>query len=380
MRLNNLAFLSLLFACGQKTGEGVGVSPSASASNPGVGATPVSNVAPVGVERLSAPLSFAPIAKAVDPSVVTIQVVGDHEVQTRFGKKKLEGEGLGTGFFIDTDGTILTNNHVVEGAKSIRVRLFDEREFPARVVGVDPRTDIGVIQLEIKDPRKEALVAVSFGDSDVIEVGDWVVAIGNPFGLTHTVSAGIVSAKNRSKKDVPLDPSGFYDFLQTDAAINQGNSGGPLINLDSRVIGINSAIRGGGAQNIGFAIPINMVKQLLPLLLRDGKISRSALDIVPLELRQVPDVERERLKIPSDAKGVLIEDVTANGAAELGGLLPGDLVVEFNGTQVTKANQLAWIASMAGVGKSISVKVLRDGKPVEKRVKMSLLKDAPKAP
>ena len=133
MRLNNLAFLALLFACGQKTGEGVGASPSASASNPGLGAIPVNNVAPVAVERLSAPLSFAPIAKAVDPSVVTIQVVGDHEVQTRFGKKKLEGEGLGTGFFIDTDGTILTNNHVVEGAKSIRVRLFDEREFPARV-------------------------------------------------------------------------------------------------------------------------------------------------------------------------------------------------------------------------------------------------------
>ncbi len=193
----------------------------------------------------------------------------------------------------DKNGVILTNDHVIEGAQEIEVQLSDERVFPAKVVGFDKITDIGVLHVDAKDLRPLPL-----GDSDGIEVGDWAVAIGNPFGLSHTVSAGIISAKGRTKDDVPLDPAGYYNFLQTDASINPGNSGGPLLNLKGEVVGINSAIRGGGAQGIGFAIPINMVKQLLPMLLRDGHVTRSAMGVRIKDVRELAADDRQALKIP----------------------------------------------------------------------------------
>jgi serine protease Do len=320
------------------------------------------------------PLTFSPIVKAADPSVVTINTVVEEEVTTAFGRKrKAIGKGLGTGFVVDKDGTILTNNHVIEGAAAISVRMSDEKEVAARVVGRDAPTDLAVIKVEgVKDLRP-----LPMGDSDTLDVGDWVVAIGNPFGLSHTVSVGIVSAKGRTKEDVPLDPSGYYDFIQTDASINPGNSGGPLLNLKGEVVGINSAIRGGGAQGIGFAIPIAMVKQLLPTLLRDGHLTRSALGVRIRDLRELTADERTELKLGADEKGSVVEFVAPGGPAAKAGLAQGDVIVTFDGQPVERSTHLQWMASTAGVGKSVPLRILRGGKPVDMKVTLGQLPDSP---
>src|SRR5580693_2691538 len=240
------AIMALAAACGRgqpAPGEnGTGSLPS--------GATPVSTAPPAPVPAPAPspppasagsvltpmqPVSFAPIARAANPSVVFISTLGAQEEMSPFThrRRRAQTQGVGTGFVIDR-GLVLTNNHVVANAEAIEVKLADERVFAAKVVGTDAPTDIAVVRIDAKDLRPLPL-----GDSDAIEVGDWVVAIGNPFGLSHTVSAGIISAKGRDKKDVPLDPSGYYNFLQTDASINPGNSGGPLLNLKGEVVGMN---------------------------------------------------------------------------------------------------------------------------------------------
>jgi serine protease Do len=347
-------------------------------------AEPVVTVAPTappppalsGVQL--APLSFAPIAKQADPSVVTINVIVDQVVETWGGRRmRREGKGLGTGFIVDKDGTILTNNHVVaEGgteAEAISVKLSNGKELPARVVGRDQPTDIAVIHI---DPKGLDLKPLPLGDSDKIDVGDWVVAIGNPFGLDHTVSQGIISAKGRTKEDVPLDPAGFYDFLQTDASINPGNSGGPLLNLRCEVIGINSAIRA-NANGVGFAIPINMVKQLLPMLLRDGKVVRSAIGVRIADVRELSDDDKKELSLKGD-KGAVVEYVAGGGPADRAGIKVGDVITAFNGKEIARGKELQWLASTAGVGKTVTVKVLRQGKPQDVKITLGLLE--PSAP
>jgi serine protease Do len=319
------------------------------------------------------PVSFAPIAQAADPSVVTITTVGEEsEVSPFTHRRRPTGEvhGLGTGFLVDRGGVVLTNNHVVEGADEIQVKLSDEREFPGKVVGTDPQTDIAVVRIDAKDLR-----ALPLGDSDAISVGDWVVAIGNPFGLSHTVSAGIVSAKGRTQRDVPLDPSGYYDFMQTDASINPGNSGGPLLNLRGAVVGINTAIRGGGAQGIGFAIPINMVKQLLPMLLRDGHVTRSALGVRIIDARELSNDDRAALKITEGSRinGAVVEYVYPGGPAEQGGLEPGDIIVAFEAQPIERSTQLQWLASTAGVGRPVTLRVQRSTKVFDLKVKLGAL-------
>jgi serine protease Do len=209
-----------------------------------------------------------------------------------------------------------------------------------------------------------------------MEVGDWVVAIGNPFGLEHTVSQGIVSAKGRTKEDVPLDPAGFYDFLQTDASINPGNSGGPLLNLRGQVIAINSAIRA-NANGVGFAIPINMVKQLLPMLLRDGKVSRSALGVRIADLRELSDDDKKDLGLAGD-KGAVVEYVAGGGPADRAGIKTGDLITAFDGKDVSRGKELQWMASTTGVGKTVTVKINRSGKPQDLKVTLGVLE--PTAP
>jgi serine protease Do len=318
--------------------------------------------------------SFAPIARHADPSVVTILTAGS-EIEpspffTRRGVKR-ETQGLGTGFIVDKDGVILTNNHVIKDADTITVRLSNDREYPAKVVGRDPRTDIAVVRID-----EHGLTPLALGDSDVIDVGDWVVAIGNPFGLSHTVSAGIISAKGRNRKDVPLDPSGYYNFLQTDASINPGNSGGPLLNLNGDVVGINTAIRGGGAQGIGFAIPINMVKQLLPMLLRDGHITRSALGVRIFDVGKLTPQDRAALKLPDDAKGALVEYATPGGPAASAGIKQGDVIQTFEGATV-EAGSLQWKASTAGVGRPVTLGIARAGKTFETKVTLGVLEEPP---
>jgi len=210
-----------------------------------------------------------------------------------------------------------------------------------------------------------------------MDVGDWVVAIGNPFGLEHTVSQGIVSAKGRTKEDVPLDPAGFYDFLQTDASINPGNSGGPLLNLRCEVIGINSAIRA-NATGVGFAIPINMVKQLLPMLLRDGKVSRSALGIRIADLRELTEDDKKELGITGD-KGAVVETVSGGGPADKAGIKAGDLITAFDGKDVSRGKELQWMASTTGIGKTVTVRVTRAGKPQDMKVTLGeLAQSAPR--
>ncbi len=321
----------------------------------------------------AAPLSFAPIAKRADPSVVTIYTSGDGDRGTGLVGRRGRGstsKGLGTGFIVDRAGTIITNNHVIEGADEITVLLSDEHRYAAKVIGRDPRTDIAVVRI---DGAKD-LTSIPLGDSDVLEVGDWVVAIGNPFGLSHTVSAGIVSAKGRGGNDVRLDATGYYNFLQTDASINPGNSGGPLLNLRGEVVGMNTAIRGDGAQGIGFAIPINMVKQLLPTLVKDGKFNRSALGVVIRDVRDLLPEERKTLNVEIE-RGAVVQQLEPGGPAERASLAVGDVIVGFEGQAIDRGSLLQWLASTAGVGKVANVRVLRSGKPVELRVTLGELKD-----
>ncbi|MFO0740478.1 MAG: trypsin-like peptidase domain-containing protein [Labilithrix sp.] len=345
---------------------------------PSVSASQIENSTPAPLEGPRAdlgiktgPLSFAPVAKSADPSVVTISALADVPARLGRGGGKAR-KGLGTGFIVQKDGVIVTNNHVVEEADSLSVLLSDERVFEAKIVGRDPRTDIAVIKV---DTQGKDLPAIALGDSDALDVGDWVVAIGNPFGLSHTVSAGIVSGKGREREDVPLDPSGYYSFIQTDASINPGNSGGPLLNLKGEVIGMNSAIRGGGAQGIGFAIPINMIKTILPVLMRDGKVTRSALGIRILDSRYLTADQRAKLHL-GDEKGVVVEDVERGGPADKAKLESGDLIVAFDGQPVERSSLLQWKASMAGVGKEVNVRVVRQGKPVDVPVTLGELKDS----
>jgi serine protease Do len=346
--------------------DDVAAPPTATASAPSAGSVMVR----------AEPVSFAPIAHAADPSVVTINTVSEEWEISPFTHRRRPRElrGLGTGFVVDKNGVILTNNHVVEGADAVQVKLSDEREYPGKVVGTDPPTDIAVVRIDTKDLRPLPL-----GDSDAIEVGDWVVAIGNPFGLSHTVSAGIISGKGRTRQDVPLDPAGYYDFVQTDASINPGNSGGPLLNLKGQVVGMNSAIRSGGAQGIGFAIPINMIKQLLPMLLRDGHVTRSALGLHIIDVHQLTGEDRQALKLNEGERvsGAVVADVAQHGPAARAGLEAGDIIVAFDGQPIERSTQLQWLASTAGVGRSATLRVRRAGQRFDVTVTLGKLADEP---
>ena len=260
-------------------------------------------------------------------------------------------KSLGSGFIIDRDGSILTNNHVVENAQKIVVKLADGQEYEAKVVGRDPKTDIAVIKINAKGN----LPVASLGDSDRLEVGEWVMAIGNPFGLDNTVTSGIVSAKGRHIGQGPYD-----NFIQTDASINPGNSGGPLINLSGEVVGINTAIfsRTGGNIGIGFAIPTNLVKELLPQLKGKGKVTRGYLGVA---IQKVTPEIAESLGMDS-ARGALVSNVSKDGPAEKAGVKVGDVILEFDGREVTGSTDLPILVARTAVNKKVRLKVLRDKK------------------
>ena len=264
-------------------------------------------------------------------------------------RRELKQKSLGSGFVIDREGYILTNNHVVEKASSIKVKLSDEKEYDAKIIGRDPKTDIALIKIDVNHELPSAI----FGDSDKLEVGDWVVAIGNPFGLEHTVTAGIVSAKGRVIGAGPYD-----DFIQTDASINPGNSGGPLLNLKGEVVGINTAIVSGG-QGIGFAIPINVVQGLLPQLKSKGKIARGWLGVVIQKI--TPEIAKSfGLK---EAEGALVSDVMEDGPAEKAGIKRGDVIISFNGKKIKDNEMLPRLVAATEIGKKAKVEIIRDGKP-----------------
>jgi serine protease Do len=315
-----------------------------------------------------APASFAALAAAADPAVVFVKTLQEQRVLTG---RRVVGEGLGSAFVYDPNGLILTNNHVIENASEIQVIFGRAREMSATVVGRDPPTDVAVLRVEAK-----GLEALPLGDSDRIQVGDWVVAIGNPFGLQHTVSAGILSAKGRTNQDVKgLDESGYYEFLQTDASINPGNSGGPLLDTSGRVVGINTAIRA-EANNIGFAIPINMVRDILPRLLRDGSIKRSAVGVHVSSVLP-DDVTRLGLAV---ASGALVRVVVPGGPADVAGLKVDDVILEFGGKPISGPERLRWVVSLAGVGNEVPLKAARGPRMFELKVKLSALPSAAPMP
>ncbi len=331
-------------------------------------------------DQLSA--AFREVAKSLKPAVVSIRATVEAKVERRgnrrpsmppmfrdfedfFGEgfefnmpEQRGGESQGSGFIVSDDGYILTNNHVVAGADKISVNLSDNRTFEAQVVGTDPDSDLAVIKINAKD-----LAKANLGDSDAMQEGDWVIAIGSPFGLKHTVTAGIVSALNRNSVDGGHSLTNYDNFIQTDAAINPGNSGGPLMNLKGEVIGINTAIASGSGRfdGVGFAIPSNMAKNVFQDLVGSGRVIRGFLgaglrDITP-EL-----VEQQKL---STSVGVMIDQVFDDGPAAKAGLQPSDIITSINGKQVSNvANTRIQIASMKP-GEKAQFELVRDGKPMK---------------
>ena len=298
--------------------------------------------------------SFVKLARALSPAVVNVVAMstGDESQSAQNGGKP-RGKGQGTGFIIHKSGLILTNAHVVENADDIRVRLADERELTAKLVGKDERTDIALLKVEAGGD----LPVATLGNSDELQIGEWVIAIGNPFGLDHTVTAGIVSAKGRREVRPGGANAGFYDFIQTDASINPGNSGGPLINTRGEVIGINTAMNA-QAQGIGFAIPINMAKTIAPLLRQFGRAPRSWLGLYP---QQMTAQLRKAFGV-TDGRGALVADVVAESPADHAGLKSGDVILELDGRAIHRADDLQWIVGTRPAGTKVVLTLFRDGK------------------
>lgn len=303
-----------------------------------------------------------PLQPFLSPDSPFRDFFGDEFLKRFFGdlpQREFKTHSLGSGFIISSDGYILTNNHVVEKADEIRIKLDNGKEYEAKVVGRDPKTDLALIKV---NPDKDFPEPAVLGDSDELRVGDWVIAVGNPFGLGHTVTAGIISAKGRVIGAGPYD-----DFLQTDAAINPGNSGGPLFNLKGEVVGINTAIVARG-QGIGFAIPVNMAKELLPQL-KKGKIIRGWLGVMIQDM--TPELAKSfGLDKP---KGALVADVLEGGPADKAGIKRGDVVVGFDGKEIPDARTLSRLVAATAPDSEVEVVVLRDGKEKSIRVKVGTM-------
>lgn len=272
-------------------------------------------------------------------------------------------QGAGSGFIVDLNkGYVITNSHVVENADEIVVNTFDDRKFKGKKVGADKTTDVAVIKIE--DFKPAGLKQVSFGDSDAVEVGDWAVALGAPFELPQTLTVGVVSATGRNKV---TNPGQIEDFIQTDAAINPGNSGGPLLDIEGRVIGINTAIlsRTGAYAGIGFSVPSNMAKMVAEMLINEGKVTRGYLGIGMSEINELSNESRQELHVGSDTHGVLVRDVFPGGPAEKAGLKPYDIIRTVNGAAITSGSQLRNKIAFTKPGNSVKLGLLRDGKSMD---------------
>ena len=330
--------------------------------------------------------AFVEVAKKVQPSVVNITTEKTITMKPwdRFGEDFFKGSPFedffrgfgprekgkeyhqkqrsgGSGVIVDKEGYILTNNHVIEGADKVKVRLHDGREFTATMKGQDSRTDLAVLHIKAKD-----LPLATLGDSDKLDVGEWAIAIGSPFGLEHTVTVGVISAKGRSG----LGTGTYEDFIQTDASINPGNSGGPLINIDGEVIGINAMIIQPGT-GIGFAIPINMAKQILNDLIKTGKVVRPWLGISVQDL--TPEM-MEHFKI-KEKEGVLVGQVYSGTGAEKAGLASGDIIKSVDDKPVKNVNELVKEIQKKKVGQNVKLNILRDGKPMTFEITTSAMPD-----
>jgi serine protease Do len=329
---------------------------------------------------------FVSLVKKVGPAVVNISTTqirktaqdvpspfGEEDPFNDFWQRFFGGRiprgpqrqrGLGSGFIIDRDGTILTNYHVVDGAQKIVVTLSDGRSFDAKVLGRDQKTDIAIVKID----APQDLPVVTLGDSDRLEVGEWVLAIGDPFGLDHTVTSGIVSAKGRQIGAGPYD-----SFIQTDASINPGNSGGPLLNMRGEVVGINSAIfsQSGGNIGIGFAIPTNLVKGILPQLKNKGRVVRGYLGSV---IQRVTPELADSLGLKSP-HGALVAETTKDGPATRAGIRPGDVIVEFDGKEIKDSSDLPLQVASVTPGKTVQIKILRDSKEMTLPITVGEMKE-----
>ena len=326
------------------------------------------------------PASFADLAEKLMPSVVNIStsttVVTNsnplpfqfppgspfEDMFKEFGTpQERKSAALGSGFIIDENGIVVTNNHVIQDADDIIVRVNGDQEYKAKVLGADPLMDIAVLQLETDEKFKP----VGFGDSDKARIGDWVLAIGNPFGLGGTVTAGIISARNRS-----IGLSRYEDFIQTDASINSGNSGGPLFDMEGNVIGINTAILGrNGSIGIGFSIPSNSAQQVIKQLIEFGETKRGWLGVriqdVTKEIAEAEELDKPR--------GALVASVAENSPSEKAGIQAGDIILEFNGVEIKQMKELPAIVARTDVGKNVDVKIWRNKKEITKKVLLGRL-------
>ena len=276
--------------------------------------------------------------------------------------------GSGTGFIIDNEGYILTNNHVVEGADIIKVTLQNDKEYEAKLIGSDPKTDIALIKIIQDNGDKTSFSFLTMGDSGKLDVGEWVVAIGNPFGLDHTVTTGVVSAMGRNIGSGPYD-----EFIQTDASINPGNSGGPLLNMTGDVIGINTAIYSGSGSNvgIGFAVPINIAKGILDDLKQKGKVTRGWLGVM---IQRITPELQESFKL-KNSQGALVNDIAPNGPAEIGGMKRGDVITRFDGVEIASMETLPKQVAAIKPGESVKVEVIREGATKMLNIKIKPLKE-----
>lgn len=320
--------------------------------------------------------AFVEICKTVTPTVVSITVKtdgkknqgqGNDQFKFFFGPDQQMPDqgpeiGSGSGVIISKDGYIVTNNHVVKeaGEDGIRVTLTDKREFKAKVIGTDPNTDLAVVKIEAND-----LPVMSLGNSDNVQVGEWVLAVGNPLGLNYTVTAGIVSALGRN---IGINGGGYgiENFIQTDAAINPGNSGGALVDINGQLIGINSAIKSnnGYYEGYGFAIPVNIVKGVATDLIKNGKVSRGYIGV---QIQTIDETMAKALGLDR-AKGVLVQAVTKGGAGEDAGIKEGDVILSVEGKEVNAANELQMVVGSHHPGETVKLNVFRDGKTIDKEV------------
>ena len=336
---------------------------------------------PLTTNSQTIPGSFADLAEKLMPSVVNISTT--QTVVTRsnpfpgfefppgspfgdmfkeFGTpQERQSSALGSGFIIDAKGIVVTNNHVIDGAEDIVVQVNGEKKFNAKVIGADPLSDIAVLQLD----TREKFIPVKFGDSDKARIGDWVIAIGNPFGLGGTVTSGIISARNRS-----IGLSRYEDYIQTDASINSGNSGGPLFNMDGDVIGINTAILGrSGNVGIGFSIPSNSAKIVIDQLIEFGETKRGWLGV------RIQDVTKEIAEVENlnEPRGALVASVAPNSPSEKAGVKAGDIILEFNGETIKEMKELPIIVARTEVGKKVKVKIWRNKKEIVKTITLGRL-------
>ena len=327
------------------------------------------------------PESFADLAERLMPSVVNISTTTTivtnanpfkgfqfppgspfEDMFKEFGTpQKRKSSALGSGFIINETGIVITNNHVIQDSEDIVVRVDGDKEYKAKIIGADPLSDIAVLQIE----SKEKFIPVKFGDSDKARIGDWVIAIGNPFGLGGTVTSGIISARNRS-----IGLSRYEDYIQTDASINQGNSGGPLFDMNGNVIGINTAILGqSGSIGIGFSIPSNSAKKIIDQLVEFGETKRGWLGVrIQVVTKDIADLEKL-----DEPRGALIASVAEKSPSEKAGIKAGDIILEFDGTKIKEMKELPKIVAQTEVGKTVEVKVWRNKKEISKRIKLGRL-------